>query len=58
MMDTLNLSKKERKESVKGLKTIFEDIHNWVGKQSMIVQIGILFVAGFLVIACLMGIAT
>jgi len=57
-MDTLNLSKKERKESVKGLKTIFEDIHNWVGKQSMIVQIGILFVAGFLVIACLMGIAT
>lgn len=43
---------------MKELKKMFEDIHHWVGKQSMIVQIGMLFVSGFIVIACLMAIST
>ncbi len=43
---------------MKEIKVIFNKLHNWVGRQSMIVQLGILFVAGFLVIASLIGIAT
>ena len=43
---------------MKEIKAMFNKLHEWIGRQSMMVQIGILFVAGFLVIACLMGIAT
>ena len=40
---------------MKGIKTMLNKVHNWIGNQSMIVQIGILFVSAFIVIACLMA---
>lgn len=43
---------------MKELKKMFEDAHHWVGRQSVIVQIGIIFFALFVVIACLIGIGT
>lgn len=54
MMDIANLLKRERNEYVKKIKMMFEDIHYWIARQTMVVQIGILFGAAFLVIAVLM----
>ena len=55
MTVTVNLWNQERNESVKGIKKMLNKLHDWIGNQSMIVQIGILCVSAFIVIVCLMA---